>query len=349
MPQTAYVVIGSNCFTGSHIVDALLDDPQARVLGVSRSPEYKPVFLPYKRRPDCCRFEFRQVDIVRHFDALIALIDEMKPQVVINVAALSEVALSNERPCEYFETNTLAVVKLCEHLRRRPCVKRYVHISSAEILGSCAEPVTESERFDPSTPYAVSKAAADMYLNVLIRNFAFPAIMIRTTNVYGPHQQLYKIIPRTIISLRHGTTVDLHGGGKAMKSFVHIRDVTRGIMAAIDCGQPGTYHFSAASDLTVADVVRIICRVLGHDFDRATRVVEERLGQDARYWLDCSKAARELGWAPEVRLEDGLKEVISWIEENWTAIMNEPHEYIHTAVTPPFGQDACHPSRCART
>ena len=322
-----YAVIGSNCFTGSHIVDALLDDPENQVIGVSRSPEYKALFLPYKQRATK-NFQFYQIDLVRHFDKLVELLNKIKPQVVINVAALSEVALSHERPVEYFETNTLGVVKLCNYLRTSPYLERYVHISSAEIFGSCEKAVTEETLFNPSTPYAVSKATADMYLNTLLKNFGFPATLIRSTNVYGKHQQLFKIIPRTVIYLKLGKTIELHGGGNSIKSFIHIRDVVRGLKLAIEQGRSGTYHFTEASDHTVADIVRQICAWMEYDFESATRVVGERLGQDARYWLDCSKAKRELRWTPQVPFEQGVREVIEWIESNWIEIQREPLIYI---------------------
>lgn len=330
MSRKLYVVIGSNCFTGSHIVDALLDDRDNQVVGVSRSPEHKGFFLPYKQRPTT-EFRFHQIDIVRRFDELTRLLDEVKPLVVINVAALSQVALSHERPAEYFETNTLAAVRLCNYLRTCSYLERYVHVSSAEIFGSCMKPVKEDAPFRPSTPYAVSKAAADMYLNTLLQNFNFPVTITRSTNVYGKHQQLYKIIPRTVIYLKLGKTIELHGGGKAMKSFIHIRDVVRGVMLAIERGKPGTYHFTVASDQTVTDVVCQICRWMGYDFESATRVVGERLGQDPRYWLDCSKAKQELGWAARVPFEQGVREVLEWIESNWAAIQQESLVYIHKA------------------
>jgi len=330
MSKNVYVVLGSNCFTGSHIVDALLNDPSNQVIGVSRSPEPKDLFLPYKRR-QAANFQFYQIDLVRGFAPLVRLLDEVKPQVVINVAALSEVALSNERPVEYFDINTLAVVKLCNYLRTCSYLERYVHISSAEVFGSCDLPVTEEALFNPSTPYAVSKAAADMYLNALIKNFGFPAVLIRSTNVYGKHQQLFKIIPRTVIYLKLGKVIELHGGGKSIKSFIHIRDVVQGLRLAIERGRPGAYHFTVVSPQTIADVVYQICRWMGYDAGRATRVVGERLGQDARYWLDCSKANRELGWAPQVPFEQGVREVIEWVETHWAAIQQEPLVYVHKA------------------
>ncbi len=325
-----YAVLGSNCFTGSHIVDALLDKPDSRVIGVSRSPEYKDIFLPYKRR-STPNFHFYQIDLVRRSDELVRLLDEVKPQIVINVAALSEVALSHERPIEYFETNTLGTVKLCDHLRTSSYLERYVHISSAEIFGSCEKPVTEQTLFNPSTPYAVSKAAADMYIDTLIRNFRFPATLIRSTNVYGRHQQLFKIIPRTVVYLKMGKMIELHGGGKAIKSFIHVRDVVRGLLLAVDQCKLGTFHFTVPSDQTVADVVRQTCEWMGYDFEKATHVVGERLGQDARYWLNCSKAQHELGWIPQVPFEQGVREVIDWIESNWPMIQQESLVYTHKA------------------
>jgi dTDP-glucose 4,6-dehydratase len=330
MTGKTFAVIGSNSFTGSHIVNALLDEPGNQVMGISRSPEYKALFLPYKdRKTSSDAFQFHQIDIVQHFDELVELLVELKPQVVINVAALSEVALSNEHPVEYFEINNLAVVRLCNYLRMCPWLGRYVHVSSAEIFGPCGKPANEETLFNPSTPYAVSKAATDMYLSTLLRNFDFPVTIIRSTNVYGKHQQLYKIIPRTVIYLKLGEMIELHGGGKAIKSFIHIRDVVRGILLAIKCGKSGAYHFSVPSVQTVADIVSQISTCMGYDVKSATRIVDERLGQDARYWLNCSKAERELGWEPQVPLEQGVREVIDWIESHWSAIEQEPLVYTH--------------------
>ena len=330
MPSSPVVVIGSNCFTGSHFVDALLDQPTQLVIGISRSPEKSAFYLPYQRRTPRS-FQFFQLDLVRQQEGIQALLDEVEPAAVINVAALSEVALSNLSPVEYFELNTLAMVRLCNFLRTRPYLKQYVHISSAEVYGSCARPVRETEPVRPSTPYAASKAAADLYMATLAKNFGFPAIIIRSTNVYGQHQQLFKIIPRTILAIKQGQKVPLHGGGQAIKSFVHIRDVVRGALLAMQRGTPGLYHFSTADDATIADVVQQIARLMGRAFEEVAEPVEERLGQDARYWLDCAKARQELGWTPRIPFDDGLRETIDWIERSWDEAVREPHTYVHNA------------------
>lgn len=322
------MVIGSNSFTGSHVAAALLESSENRVIGVSRSPEYKDFFLAYKGYgPE--RFHFFQINLVNQFQVLAELIQDVKPEVVVNVAALSEVALSNHQPVEYFETNTLGTVRLVNFLRGCPFLRHYVHISSAEIFGSCSGPVSEETLFNPSTPYAVSKAAADMYLYTLMRHLDFPAILIRSTNVYGRYQQLFKIIPRTVIYLKIGKRVEIHGGGHAVKSFIHVRDMVRGLMLALNKGSSGTYHFSVPSEMTIAQVVRLICERMGRDFEEATSMVGERLGQDSRYWLDCSKARKELGWEPVIPFQQGVEEVMEWIDEYWWALQREPLEYIH--------------------
>lgn len=324
-----YAILGSNCFSASCLVDLLLEDPSNYVVGISRSPEKSALYLPYKSH-DTKNFRFYQVDMVRQPAELISLIDEIQPDYIINFAALSEVYQSHETPVEYFNINTLAVVNLCHQLRNKDYLKCYVHTSSAEIYGPCEKPVTESAPLNTSTPYAVSKAAADYYLLTLHKHFGFPVIIIRSTNVYGKHQQLFKIIPRTVIYLKKGQKIELHGGGKVSRHFIHIRDVERGVIKAMQYGKPGNiYNFDTEFNHSIADVVRMICQQMGYDFKASTVAVEGRPGQDSQYQLDYSKAMRELGWAPEIPLEVGLNEVIAWVSDNWQEILKEPLVYIH--------------------
>ena len=238
------VVIGSNSFSGSDFIDLLLDDEQNEVIGISRSPEKSGLFLPYKRHQGA-NFRFYQMDLNKDMLQIIELLDSFEPEYVVNFAAQSEVAPSWEHPEQWFQTNVVALAKLTNALKDRDYLKRYVHISSPEVYGSCEGRVTESAPLNPSTPYAASKAAADLYLLTLVKNFRFPLVMIRSTNVYGAHQQLWKIIPRSIISLKMGKKIQLHGAGMAVKSYIHIRDISRGELAAMEMGNVGTiYHLS---------------------------------------------------------------------------------------------------------
>ncbi|HEX3871230.1 MAG TPA: GDP-mannose 4,6-dehydratase [Pirellulales bacterium] len=327
-PTRRALVIGSNCFTGSHMVDALLARGDTSVVGVSRSPEYDELFLSYKKR-STANFQFMELDYVANFDDCQRLLDEFRPQVVINVAAFSEVALSIQRPVEYFETNALAVVKLVNALKDCEWCERYVHISSAEIYGNCPNRIDETQPFNPSTPYAASKAAADLFLSSVADKYPLPITVVRSTNVYGAHQQLFKIIPRTAIYLKQGKAIELHGGGTSVKSFIHIRDVVDGTMLAIDKKASGVFHFSTDNEWSIGKIVRHICQKMGYDEKKFVQVVGERPGQDARYWLDCTKANQQLGWKPKVDFDQGVAETIRWVEDNWTEIQRHPLVYVH--------------------
>lgn len=325
------VVIGSNCFSGSHLVDALLNDGSYQVIGVSRSREKIFFYLPYKNNANADRlFRFQRLDLNKNTGDLIPFLEKERPRIVVNFAALSEVALSNLEPVEYFDTNCRAVVQLCNHLRTAKYLEKYIHISSAEIYGPCDKYIAESAPLRPSTPYAVSKAAADLYLLTLWKTFNFSVTLIRSTNVYGKHQQLYKIIPRAIIYLKKGEKIELHGGGNSIKSFIHIRDVARGIVKVIQQGKPRPiYHFSTDNDLTIRQIVEMICKKMRRPFRSSVTITEERLGQDSRYLLDSSLARNELGWRPVENFEKGVEETIDWVESLWQEILGEPLTYQH--------------------
>jgi len=324
------LVLGANSFSGQDFVDLLLDDPARRVIGVSRSPERSPLFLRYRSRKDLSRYRYQRCDLNTDMDAILALLDKERPEEIVNFAAQSEVAPSWEHPEHWFETNTVALARLVNHLRRRDYLKRYLHVSSPEAYGACEGRVTESAPFNPSTPYAASKAAADMLLSVYRKQFGFPLLTVRATNVYGARQQLFKIIPRTAIYLKLGRVVELHGGGEAVKSYIHVRDVSRGELAILEKGRLGeVYHLSPDNGVKVKDVVSRLCKKSNKDFAACARAVGERPGQDKAYVLDSSKARTELGWRPEVTLEDGLAEVVGWVDENWAAVSQQPLDYQH--------------------
>lgn len=323
------LVIGSNSFSGSDFVDLLLEEQKYAVLGVSRSAEKSPLFLPYKRHSNV-PFEFYQIDLNRDLNKLAELIDTQKPDYVVNFAAQSEVGPSWGNPGHWFQTNAVAVTELANMLKDRKFIQRYVHISSPEVYGTCEGTVLESAPLNPSTPYAASKAAGDMSLFTFAQNCGLPLVMIRATNVYGAHQQLFKIIPRTAIYLKLGKTITLDGGGVAVKSYIHIRDVSRGELAAMEAGRTGQiYHFSPDRGVAVRDVVQQICTTMGKDFATSTVVGPERLGQDKAYVIDSSKARKEFGWAPKISLEDGVVANVRWVEENFAAIETLPLQYEH--------------------
>lgn len=321
--KSRYVVIGSNSFSGSTMVDILQRD-DAGVIGISRSKQVESPFRAYKQP-----LEFHQWDLNKDLDKMVRLFDEYEPHYIINFASQSEVAPSWEAPEEWYQTNCMSIVNLANALKDRKYLVRYVHISTPEVYGSCMG-INETAPMDPSTPYAASRAAADLFLLCLARNYGFPVTIIRSTNVYGARQQLFKIIPRAIIYIKQGKKIQLQGGGEQVRSFIHIRDVCRGIRKAIYRGQPGEiYHFSPEKGQSIKWLVSEICDMMEVDLYKVTESATARPGNDFYYVINSSKAQKELGWRPQISIKKGLKEVINWVEENWDAILKEPLEYIH--------------------
>lgn len=322
-------VLGSNSFSGSDFIDHVLEDSNTKVLGISRSAQGTAVHLPYLDRVDSA-FQFVQADMNHQMDTILSHLDEFAPHYIVNFAAQSEVAPSWEHPEHWFQTNTVGLAKFVGAMSKRTYLRRYVHISSPEVYGSCTGTVTEDANVSPSTPYAASKAGADMLLLAYQKSCNFPLITVRATNVYGAHQQLFKIIPRSIIRIRQGEIIELHGGGVAVKSFIHIRDVSRGEEAIMEHGKIGQiYHLSPDQGYEVREVVRRICSMMNVDFTRQAKPTSERLGQDAAYLIDSTKARIELGWSPQISLNDGLSGAIHWIDRFWDEIKTRQLSYVH--------------------
>ncbi len=326
-------VLASNSFTGSHFVNYLLENTGAEVIGISRSPEYNTILLPYlyKKKERPTRFRFYQLDVNKDFDQVCALLEQEKPDVVVNYSAQGEVRNSWKWPEQWFETNCLSVVKLGQFLVGKPWLQRYVSISTPEVYGSTEENMKENNSYYPSTPYAASKLAGDLFLGTLYKKYNFPVVFTRSANLYGIHQQLYRIIPRTIIYLKMGKKIQLHGRGEAVRSFIHAQDVADATWKAITQGKNGeVYHLAPQTEgISIKDLVEMICRMMGKNFESSVEMIEENFGQDAQYSLDATKARKELGWVPSIDLKEGIQEMIHWIEQNWGEIQKQPLEYVH--------------------
>ena len=322
------IVIGSNSFSGAHFVDFTLEQ-SAEVIGISRSQEPHPVFLPHKKRKNAV-FRFFQLDLNRDLPNIMEVVEEFKPDYIVNFAAQSMVAESWQNPEHWFQTNVVATIRLHDHLRKSDYLKKYVHVSTPEVYGTCEGLVKENTSYNPSTPYAVSRAAADMSLMAFQKAYNFPVAFTRAANVYGPGQQLYRIIPRTILFFLIGRKLQLHGGGAAVRSFIHIRDVADGTLRVAKQAPPGEiYHFSTSRNISIRALVELIAKQLSVDFNKYVEVVGERLGKDAAYLLDSTKAREKLGWKDQISLEQGIEETIVWVRDNLDVLKKLPFDYIH--------------------
>src|SRR5205814_1191520 len=136
----------------------------------------------------------------------------------------------------------------------------------------------------------------------------FPVVTTRAANVYGPAQRLYRIIPKTILSIRLGRRIPLHGGGVSVRSFVHIRDVVAGTFrAALDGAIGECFHFATDEAVSIRNLVERTCAMMGVAVDDVVDVVGERPGKDMAYLLDTTRARSGLGWQPTISLDDGIQ------------------------------------------
>lgn len=322
------VVIGSNSFSGAHFVDFVLQEGLG-VIGISRSPEPHEVFLPYKKRSNS-QFRFYQMDLNYELDKIMEVIRAFQPDYVVNFAGQSMVGESWQYPEHWFQTNVVANIKLHDQLRKCAFLKKYVHISTPEVYGNCEGLVKENTNYNPSTPYAVSRAAADMSLMSFYKTYNFPVVFTRAANVYGPGQQLYRIIPKTIICFLSGKKVPLHGGGRSARSFIHIRDVVEGTLKAarLACGGE-IFHFSTSNQISIRSLVEMITKQMKISFADNIEETEDRPGKDAAYLLDNSKAKNILRWEAKIGLEQGIEETIAWVKDNLEILNKQPLNYIH--------------------
>ena len=324
-----YLILGSNSFSGATFTDFLAAEGHD-VLATSRSDEPHEAFLPYKWQKRAGQVRFRRVDLNHDMDGLKALLASERPTHIVNFAAQSMVGESWLYPDHWMMTNVVSNVRLHELLRNYDGLDRYVHVTTPEVYGSTDGWVKENAAFNPSTPYAVSRAAADMSLRTYFSNYGFPVVFTRAANVYGPGQQLYRIVPRTIVAAMGGQKLRLDGGGKSVRVFIHMTDVSDATLKIARAGKPGdSYHISGYELVSIRRLVEMILKRLGKSFDDCVEIAPERPGKDTAYMLDSIKLRTELGWRDTLSLERGVDEVIRWADRFSADLPKLPAQYNH--------------------
>lgn len=329
MADPKFIVLGSNSFSGATFCDYLAQEGHD-VVATSRSAEPHEAQLPYKWQARAGKVRFEKININHDLAALEALLRRERFTHVVNFAAQSMVGQSWDHPDDWMTTNVVSTVRLHVLLRGLDFLDRYVHVTTPEVYGSTEGWVRENTPFNPSTPYAVSRAAGDMSLKTFVDTYQLPAVSTRAANVYGPGQQLYRIIPRTVYAAMTGQKLRLDGGGKSVRVFIHMRDTADATLRiALRGGLGETYHISGYELVSIRELVEMILRQLGKSFDDCVEIGPDRPGKDAAYMLDSFKLRTELGWQDRIPLGEGLSEVIAWAERFRDAIPKLDAAYVH--------------------
>jgi dTDP-glucose 4,6-dehydratase len=329
--NSTVLVIGSNSFSASNFINHLLNVGYT-VIGISRSDELHSVFLPYQYNKNNTNFRFFQYDINHHLDEIITLIKREKISYIVNFAAQSMVGQSWDKPEHWYITNTVSTIKFHNELKNLDFLDKYLHISTPEVYGTCEGLIQEHTNYNPSTPYATSRAATDMSLKNFYDTYNFPVSFTRAANVFGEHQQLYRIVPKTILSILMKQKLPLHGGGHSVRSFIHMDDVSDATEKILQNGNIGEiYHISTTRNIAIRDLVQMITNQLGVSFEESVEIAEDRKGKDGAYLLDSTKLRDTLNWNDVISLENGINRTVKWVKDNYTTLLNQPMDYIHKA------------------
>ena len=284
-----------------------------------------------------------------------ALLDKLvaveKPWAITNFAAESHVDRSILDPSPFLQTNIAGVQALLEAIRKHP-VERFLHISTDEVYGDKdgKEPATEESPLLPSSPYAATKAAADLLCFSYRRTYDLPVMITRSSNNYGPYQFPEKLIPLFIRNALNESDLPVYGDGRQIRDWLYVEDNCRAILLILEQGQIGSiYNIGTGEERTNLAVVESICGAIAERTDRdlqelkkRIRYVSDRPGHDRRYALDVSKVRASVGWKPTESFATGLKHTVDWYlnHADWVARVTsgEYRRYYDTVYARDWGR-----------
>ena len=242
-----------------------------------------------------------------------------KCDLVVNFAAESFVDRSISDANPFLVSNIRGAFTILDIVTKQK--KRMIQISTDEVFGSLStDTATEESKFNPSSPYAATKAAAELLINSYCVTYNSDVIITRCTNNYGPRQFPEKLIPKTIILAKQGKKIPIYGKGKNIRDWIHVDDHCDAVLSSLLDGKSGqTYNISGNNEIDNITIVKMILDVMGKSEDLIEHV-EDRPGHDFRYSMNSSKISRELNWKPKISFKEGIKKTVEWYlnhEELW--------------------------------
>lgn len=235
--------------------------------------------------------------------------------VVFNFAAESHVDRSVDEPKPFFDSNIMGTYSILESIRKFD--KKLIHISTDEVFGSLKSgSATEKYPFNPSSPYAASKASAELLVNSYFVTYGIDAIITRCTNNYGPRQFPEKLIPKTILLAMNNEKIPIYGTGKNVRDWIFVVDHCEAILKVLEKGKKGnSYNIAGHNELDNLTIVKKILRIMGKPTN-LLKHVKDRPGHDFRYSLNTSKIEKEINWKPRYTFEEGLSLTVNWYLNN---------------------------------
>jgi dTDP-glucose 4,6-dehydratase len=257
------------------------------------------------------KLTFYKADIC-DFRRMQKLFMKEKPHAVVNFAAETHVDRSIHNAQAFIETNIKGAEVLLG-ISRKLKVKKFIQISTDEVYGDIIKGAfSEETPLNPSSPYSAAKAAADLFVKAYIRTYAFPAVIVRPSNNYGPWQYPEKFIPLSMLKILRNEKIPVYGKGINIREWLHVQDCARAILAVLQKGRIGqVYNIGSSQEKQNIEVVRFLLRALGVKRNLIS-FVTDRPGHDIRYRLDSRKIRRETGWVPLIDFEEGMRRTAQW-------------------------------------
>ncbi|MFN3494410.1 MAG: dTDP-glucose 4,6-dehydratase [Hydrogenophaga sp.] len=269
------------------------------------------------------------------------LLAEHRPRAVVNFAAESHVDRSIHGPEDFIQTNVLGTFHLLESVRAHwgslPEAEksgfRFLHVSTDEVYGTLGPgdaPFTETNPYEPNSPYSASKAASDHLVRAYHHTYGLPVLTTNCSNNYGPFHFPEKLIPLMIVNALAGKPLPVYGDGMQIRDWLYVKDHCSAIRRVLEAGKPGeTYNVGGWNEKPNIEIVNTVCALLDELSPRADHkryaeqitYVKDRPGHDRRYAIDATKIHRELGWKPAETFETGIRKTVQWYLENtaWVA------------------------------
>ena len=310
------LVTGGAGFIGSNFIRHILaEHPADSILNLDKLT-YSGNLQTLRDLENDSRYSFVRGDICDR-KKVQGIVSDGGFDAIVHFAAETHVDRSILDGSAFVKTNVLGTQCLLDAAREAG-IKRFVLVSTDEVYGSApsGEKFSEESPLAPNSPYAASKAGADLLARAHFRTFRFPVIITRCTNNYGPYQYPEKFIPLMLTRALKGESIPVYGDGMQVRDWIWVKDHCAGLDAVLRKGREGEiYNLGAGNEWPNLEIARRILSLVGKPESLLT-FVQDRPGHDRRYALDTGKANRELSWSPQTTLEEGLKQTVDWYSAN---------------------------------
>ena len=340
------IITGGAGFIGSNLIKVFLKNKKFQILNydaLKYSANLESLSLEQKNK----NYSFFKGDICNDV-IFLKLLKNYRPDAIVNLAAESHVDRSIDNPAPFLQTNIFGTFSLLkasfaywkELSKKKKKSFRFLHVSTDQVYGDLsnkAKPAQETTSYDPSSPYAASKASSDHLVMAWNKTFNFPAIITNCSNNYGPYQHPEKFIPHVIMSALSKKKIPIYGDGKQIRDWIHVEDHANGILKVLLKGKIGeTYNIGASNQKKNLEIAVLICRILDKliknkkekTYSDYIHFVYDRPGHDKRYAINANKI-KKLGWEPIRKFQKGLFETVTWYLNNeawWNEILKKKYK-----------------------